>query len=120
MPDAAAGCPGHRAILADEDLMQIASMAWAVQVTRNAAIALRTSSYYGQAAAAEQGMGVAVLPHYLARRRTLTRIPAPDGPPRELWLVVHEDTRHTPRIRALADALSAGLRERSELLCETA
>lgn len=119
-PNAAAGCPGHRAILADEDLMQIASMAWAAQVTRNATVAMRTSSYYGQSAAAERGMGIAVLPYYLARQHALVRIPAPEGPARELWLVVHEDTRHTPRIRALADALTTGLRASSELLCETA
>lgn len=120
MPDVAAGCPGHRAILAEGDLMQVASMAWAAQVTRNANVALRTSSYYGQSAAAEQGMGLAVLPHYLARQHVLARIPAPEGPVREIWLVVHQDTRHTPRVRALADALNAGLREHAGLLCETA
>ena len=119
-PDAAAGCPGHRAILPEEDLAHLPTFAWGTQATREATIAFRTNSYHGQAAAAEAGIGVAGLPHYLARRYNLTRIEAPPGPGRDLWLAVHEDTRHTPRIRALTDALSAGLRERTSLLCDGA
>jgi DNA-binding transcriptional LysR family regulator len=119
-PDVAAGCPGHRAILAEEDLMQTTIMAWTAQATRGAAVALRTNSFHGQAAAAEAGMGVACLSHYLARRYGLVRAEGPAGPDRELWLAVHEDTRHTPRIRALTDALGQGLRERAEFLCGNA
>jgi DNA-binding transcriptional LysR family regulator len=119
-PDATAGSPGHRAILAEEDLMQTPNMVWAAQAMREAGVALRTNSFYGQAAAAEAGIGLACLPHYLARRYELARIEGPAGPGRELWLAVHEDTRHTPRIRALTDALGTGLRERAELLCGTA
>ena len=119
-PDVDAGCPGHRVILPEEELMHMATFAWGTQATREAAVALRTNSYHAQAAAAEAGIGVAGLPHYLARRYNLTRIEAPPGPGRDLWLAVHEDTRHTPRIRALTDALSKGLRERAALLCDDA
>ena len=119
-PDAAAGCPGHRAILPEDDVMHLPNFAWAGQVTREAAVALRTNSFHGQAAAAEAGLGLACLPHYLGRRSKLTRVPSPDAPGRDLWLTVHEDTRHTPRIRALTDALGKGLQERSRLLCDHA
>lgn len=119
-PDVAAGCPGHRAILPDEELMHMPTFAWGVQATREATVAFRTNSYHAQAAAAEAGIGLAGLPHYLARRYNLTRVEAPPGPGRDLWLAVHEDTRHTPRIRALTDALGAGLRERAGLLCDDA
>jgi DNA-binding transcriptional LysR family regulator len=119
-PDAAAGCPGHRAILADEDLAQTPTMAWGARVMREAAIALRANSVHGQAAAARAGLGLVCLPHVVARHYDLARVQAPDPPGRDLWLAVHEDTRHTPRIRALTDALSAGLRERSGLLCGNA
>lgn len=119
-PDAAAGCPGHRAVLPEAELMHLPVFAWSGEVTRAATVALRTNSYHGLAAAAEAGIGVACLPHFVARRYRVVRTQAPEGPPRELWLVVHEDTRHTPRIRALTDALTMGLRERSALLCESA
>jgi DNA-binding transcriptional LysR family regulator len=65
-------------------------------------------------------MGLAVLPHYLARRYDLVRVEAPHAPSRDLWVAVHEDTRHTPRIRALTDALAKGLQERAGLLCVSA
>ena len=118
-PDVAAGCPGHRVILAEEDTMHLPMFAWGANATREATVALRTNSYQGQAAAAEASIGIAGLPHYLARRYNVTRLDAPPGPGRDLWLAVHEDTRHTPRIRALTDALGAGLQERSRLLAGT-
>jgi DNA-binding transcriptional LysR family regulator len=39
----------------------------------------------------------------------MSRIAHGAPPVRGLWLVVHEDTRHTPRIRALMDAIASGL-----------
>ncbi len=120
MPDPTSGCPGHRAILADEELLAVPSVAWAARVMREAAVALRTNSFHGQAAAAAAGIGLVCLPHLLARHYNLARVQTPEAPSHDLWLVVHEDTRHTLRIRALTDALTAGLRERADTLCETA
>ena len=119
-PDVAAGSPGHRVLLPDEDAMQFTVFAWNAQLTREAAVAMRTNNVHGRATAAEAGMGLAVLPHYLARRYDLVRVEAPHAPSRDLWVAVHEDTRHTPRIRALTDALAKGLQERAGLLCVSA
>ena len=119
-PDVAMGSPGHRVLLPDEDAMQFPVFAWNAQLTREAAIAMRTNNVHGRATAAEAGMGLAVLPHYLARRYNLVRVETPRAPSRDLWIAVHEDTRHTPRIRALTDALAKGLQERSGLLCDHA
>jgi len=119
-PDAAAGSPGHRAVLPTEELMQSANLNWTAEITRKASVMLRSNSFYTQVHAAEAGMGIVCLPHYLGRRAQLEPIPAPQTPPRELWLAVHEDTRHTPRIRALTDALGVGLRQQASLLCNSA
>ena len=119
-PDVAAGSPGHRALLPDEDAMQFPVFAWNAQLTREATVAMRTNNVHGRATAAEAGMGLAVLPHYLARRYNLVRVEAPRAPSRDLWIAVHEDTRHTPRIRALTDALAKGLQDRAGLLCDSA
>jgi len=120
VPDPAAGCPGHRAILADEELMLVPSMAWAARITREAAVVLRTNTFHAQAAAAAAGIGLACLPHLLGRHYNLARVQAPEPPSQDLWLAMHEDTRHTLRIRALTEALSTGLRERASFLCEKA
>lgn len=116
-PDFGAGAPGHRMILALEDAAAVADAAWMIHTLHEAQVALRTNSRYAHAAAAEAGLGLAGLAHYVAERRNLIAIPTPTpAPKREVWLAVHEDTRHTPRIRALMDALTAGLRQNAQRL----
>ena len=119
-PDVAAGSPGHRVLLPEDDAMHFPVFAWGASLTREAAIALRTNNVHGRAAAAAAGMGLATLPHFLARRHDLVQVEAPRAPDRELWIAVHEDTRHTPRIRALTDALSTGLQQRAEFMRDSA
>lgn len=117
MPDLQAGAPGHRIIVTLEELAAIADMGWMTRTLGQAHVALRTNSRYSHAAAAEAGVGVAGLAHYLAEGRALVRLQPPEpAPRREVWIAVHEDTRHTPRIRALMDALTAGLREQARRL----
>jgi len=52
-------------------------------------------------------MGVGVLPCFLADRDPrLLRVDAGAAPdPREMWLVVHDDIRRAPAVRAAADHL---------------
>lgn len=63
----------------------------------------------GAIAAVRAGVGVAALPSFLAARDPeLVRITARGRPvAREVWLVVHEDLRGAPSIRAVMDFLVA-------------
>jgi DNA-binding transcriptional LysR family regulator len=65
-------------------------------------------------AAARSGIGVAVLPAFIAAETPeLVRLRGPEPVPHELWLLVHGDLRETPRVRAViewVDALVARLR----------
>ncbi len=114
-PDLTAGAPGHDVILRPEADRNDPVMEWIASLTSRAAVALRTGNTDLQLAATVAGMGLAALPDELARDRGLTRL-STAGPKahRELWLAVHHDTRGTPRISALMDALVNGLRERNE------
>ena len=38
------------------------------------------------------------------------------APLRELWMGVHNDIRHTPRIRAVTEFIAAGLKQQTQLL----
>ncbi len=117
MPDLQAGAPGHRMLLTLDELAGVADMGWVRNTLAQAHVALRTNSRYAHAAAAEAGVGIAGLSHYLAEGRDLVRLATPmPTPRREVWLAVHEDTRHTPRIRALMEALTAGLKEQTHRL----
>jgi len=117
MPDLQAGAPGHRMILTFDELAGVADATWVRNTLGQAHVALRTNSRYAHAEAAEAGVGIAGFSHYMAEGRSLVRLATPTPTPRrEIWLAVHEDTRHTPRIRALMEALTAGLKEQAHRL----
>ncbi len=101
---------GHRLILMEEDAPVFPEIAALAQHFPGAEPALRSNSRYVHLAACAAGMGIACLARYLAAGQGLARL-AGTAPARDIWLVQHRDTRHTPRIRALADALADGLRE---------
>lgn len=74
------------------------------------AFALRTDSLMAQLAACRAGAGLCAIQHPVARQYPeLTQALLPDLalPSLELWLVTHEDMRHSPTIRAGLDWLEA-------------
>jgi DNA-binding transcriptional LysR family regulator len=119
-PDFSACAQGHRVILTDWDLARVPEMLWFQRLTAKASCALRTNSRYAHRNAALHGLGIACLVRYLGDASPgLIRLPVPeDDPPpeREIWLAVHNDLRHTPRIRALTDFLTDALRRQSGVL----
>jgi DNA-binding transcriptional LysR family regulator len=78
---------------------------WLEEVGQGAHFALRSNSRYAQLAAARAGAGVALLPCYLADAEPgLVRLCEPEVvPPREAWLVVHQDLQRVLRVRAVID-----------------
>jgi DNA-binding transcriptional LysR family regulator len=68
-------------------------------------------------AATLAGLGLACLTRSLGDAAGLVRLDPPSPPPvREFWLAVNTDIRHMPRIRAVTDALAAGVRARADRL----
>ena len=112
LPDFAAGAAGHASILNMADAMHLPEMAWFAGLAWAAAPAVRHNSRYGQRAAAEAGMGLAVLSRFMGDAAGLVRLATPTAcPARDIFLAVHQDIRHTPRIRAVTEALAEALRE---------
>ncbi len=108
---------GHELILTQPELMAGAEMAWLTAILPRAATALRTNSRYNHRAAALAGLGIACLARYLGDAGPLVKLDPPTPPPvRELWLGVHTDIRHMPRIRAVTEALAAGVKARADVL----
>lgn len=111
VPDFAAGAPGHATILNPLEAMNLPEMAWFADLTRAATPAIRHNSRYGQREAARTGMGLAVLSRYMGDPAGLVRVPTPTpAPARDLFLAVHNDIRHTPRIRAVSDLIATTVR----------
>ncbi|MEM1191151.1 MAG: LysR family transcriptional regulator [Pseudomonadota bacterium] len=80
-------------------------------------IALGTNSPAAQLRAVQQGMGFGVLSHRWAGKESgLVRVlPDITSATISLWLVTHEDLRHSARLRAVADHIAAAAREDAEL-----
>lgn len=99
--------PHHAIITVLEDHAHQPEAKWLAEMLPHARVAMRSNSRDGQWAAARAGVGVACLPCVLADRGGgLVRLDAGLGPSREVWLGVHADLRHMPRIRAVIDVLN--------------
>lgn len=111
MPRSVADVLALRMIGFDRDPVPVAGLGQAgLSVTRNM-FSLRTDNQLAQLAAIRAGYGVGVCQIGLARRDPdLVRL-VPDGfsLPLEVWLVMHEDLRASPRIRHMFDKLVVGL-----------
>lgn len=113
-PDFARGGAGHAVVTTQPELMGGSDMAWFTALLPEASVAVRTNSRYGHRGAARAGLGIACLERFLGDASDLVRIAPPSPPPpRELWMAVHSDIRHMPRIRAVTEALASGIRARA-------
>ncbi len=71
-----------------------------------------------QLEAAKAGMGLAMLPCFMADTEpTLRRVPpAIANPSRDIWILTHEDLRHTARIRRFTDFVAKEILAQKDLL----
>lgn len=90
-----------------EQLRHLEESRWLEAVAGEARFVLRSDDTHARLAATEAALGLAVLPHILARRTPRLQ-PLLEGeavPAKPIWLVVHRDLRHLARVRAVLDWL---------------
>ncbi len=97
----------------DASLAHVPQQRWLDAQLPDCAYALRSNDQAVVWQACCAGLGVAVLPHFLAASdRALVRIETLPCPiRRELWLVLHPQLRRTPRVRRVADLVAAVVAE---------
>jgi DNA-binding transcriptional LysR family regulator len=101
-----------------DDQAHLPEAKWLVEQYPGADIAFRSNSREVQVWAAKSGAGIAAIACYRADGEPgLIRL-RPDLPnlTRDIWLGVHSDMRHMPRIRAVMDAIIAALGEQQASL----
>lgn len=97
----------------DEQNADMPESGWLAQRFPRARVAFRAENQLLQAAAAREGAGIALLPHYIGRRMPGLRLCTSMTPPpeREIFLLIRGADRNVPAIRAvmrhLADAFKA-------------
>ena len=109
---------GHCVVTVLEDQDHLPEARWLDVRVPRARRAVRTNNRNGQLAAVSAGLGIACLPCFMADGASgVERLTDPgEGPSREIWLGVHEDLRHMPRIRAVIEALDHGFGDLSRRL----
>lgn len=78
---------------------------WIARLLHGRACRVEANTLSAQIAAATAGLGLAVLPHFLARQAGLVCLLPELGADQPIWLVMHSDLAHSRRVRAVADHL---------------
>lgn len=98
---------GRQFIAWDDNHAHLPAAAWLAREHPGCAIALVTSGLPAQIAAVRAGLGLAVIPDFLATGDDLVRVVPSDRVfSNELWLVTHADLVASARIRAVADFIA--------------
>ncbi|NIE99043.1 hypothetical protein F3J38_02980 [Pantoea sp. Acro-805] len=80
---------------------------WINRTLRGKPCRVESNTLVGQVAAVNAGLGLGVLPHFMAQKSGLKCIQPDIGVDQTLWLVMHSDLAGSRRVRAVADHLIA-------------
>lgn len=108
----------HRWVAPEDSLAATSVAQWMKANLPDSEIALRADSLLALRQAAQAGFGLAALPCYLgdtAAGLVCVHRPIPEMET-ALWILTHEDLRHTARIRAFTDFVADALKQRRALL----
>lgn len=110
--------PGHRFIGYIEELIFAPGLDYLGEVHPDIRPAIKSASVFNQLTAALHGLGVVVLPHFLATRYAALRLVLPDEVElhRTYWLTCHRDVRQAWRERAVIAFIMEGIRARAAML----
>lgn len=80
---------------------------WITRTLRGRPCRVEANTLLAQLSAVSAGVGLGVLPHFMARKNGLQCVNADIGVDQTLWLVMHSDLAHSRRVRVVADHLIA-------------
>jgi len=94
---------GHDVVMFDEAWDALPEMVWLSERMAEKAPALRVVTASAMTAAVASGAMLGVVPTLLASDEMVQLLGPEALPSRDLWLVMHEDLRRAPAVRAVAD-----------------
>jgi DNA-binding transcriptional LysR family regulator len=114
----AADLAAHQWVAPDDSLADTSVAAWLRAELRESEITLRADSLLALRQAAAAGFGLAALPCYLGdTSQGLVCVHPPiSAMETALWILTHEDLRHTARIRAFIEFVAGALSRHRALL----
>jgi DNA-binding transcriptional LysR family regulator len=108
-PETADALNGHLVVGMEGAMDNLSPPRWLARMTPNSAVAARSNSLSNLVSALKAGLGVAMLPCFIGDAESeLKRCLRPIGELNsETWLILREDLRHTPHVRAFTDFVAA-------------
>jgi len=106
-PRGARALAGHDFIGFEAALDALPQVRWLRRMVPNARYAIRANTTALQAAACAHGLGIALLPGYVAayHPELVTLLPRLAAPVRECWVVAHQDVRRNARVAVVMEWL---------------
>lgn len=95
----------HELVTYDERFDTLPEVAWLHTRASSENMVLRVTTAAAIAAAVESGVGLGVLPLGLVSNNLICLYQGEALPERDIWLVMHEDLQHVPRVRAVFEYL---------------
>ena len=111
-PDSPDAIHGHDIIGMDGRMAQVAGWVWLTQRAPDAVIRFRSNSLINLVANLKAGLGLGALPTLIGdpEPELMRCFPPPPELKAEIWLIVREELKSEPHIRAFADFLAEDLR----------
>jgi len=89
---------------------------WITRMVRGRPCRVEANTLVAQVSAVSAGLGLGVLPHFMARASDLQCVLPETGADQSLWLVMHSDLAGSRRVRAVADHLIAVFKQYKDQL----
>lgn len=103
----------HAVVMFEEAMDELPEMAWLAEGLGGTPPSIRVSTTAAIRAAIRSGAVMGLLPTFLATKDMRSLLPAEALPERTFWMVMHEDHRNSPAVRAVADFIIDAAKELS-------
>ena len=112
-PDGPDAIPGHEIVGMEGRLAQVQGWAWLSARAPDAIIRVRSNSLVNLVATLKAGFGLGALPTIIGdpEPELMRCFPPPPELKAEIWLIVREELKGQPHVRAFADFLAEDLRK---------
>jgi len=117
VPERKAELEGHDFVDYIDDMIQIQAVRWLTDVVVPRNVVFRSTSLIAQYTSASMGLGIAMLPTFVAAHNPdLKRVLPKLSATRDIWLSVHEDLLHTSKINAVIRFITDQVRRDQDFL----
>ena len=101
-----------------ETYQHLPAAQWLERALRGKSCRLTTTTLSAQMSAAEAGIGMAILPHFISRKKNLVCVESDVGCDQPIWLAIHSDLAHSRRVRAVVDFLDTLISDNRQSLSQ--